>query len=321
MCKVDGKVYQVNDGFTSGLEGCAKCACTDVGFKCDVTQCQKMVKNQLTSAVKYAVSGYNDYTNMKDQIARQYFNEYEPQRLRAIKSALSCNSNDCPQLIAATDIKYNILDSVGRHYVGRGDKINKFIFYSTDTEVENNSPSQQVVTRRPFSLTMESSFEVIFTKTRQTYSEKKSNWLVYKKKGSVTFTQEEEERYSETNETTIYFPSQKITVAPFTKVNTTFNFFQYDDINNYLLDFEIADSSTLTHPELNEISLVVNVTRPLGDFLKKHIDFLSNLKYENDTVLKLIANEGKFILKNLPTIEKLTNYGFDVVFGRTESLK
>lgn len=261
-------------------------------------------------------SQYNDYTNIKDQIARQYFTEYDQQRLKAITTALGCNSTDCPQLIAATDIKYNLLDSIGMQYVGRGNKLNKIVFHSADTEIENNSPSQQVVTGIPYFMKMTQSYEVTITKTSKTYSENKSNWVVYKKKTSTTFTQEEVQKYSETNETTIYYPSQNITIGPLTKVNTTFNFFQCDDINNYFLDFQIAENSTLTHPELDINSTLINVNKPLGDFLKKHIDFLSTLKYENDTALKLVANEGRFIMKNFPTTETLVNYGVDVVFGK-----
>lgn len=309
------------DSFTSGIEGCAKCVCADVGVKCDVSKCQEIVKNRPVHVTTYTKSEYNDYTNIKDQIAKQYFAEYDPRRLKAITKALGCSSTDCSQLIAATDIKYNLLGSTGRKYVGRGDKLNKIGFYSADTEIENNSQSQQIVAGRPFFLTINRCFEVIFTKTKNAYSENKIDYWVYKKKSSITFTQKEEEKYTENNITTINFPSQNIVAAPLTKMNTTFNFFQYDDVNHYLLDFEIAMNSKLTHPELDRNSNVINVHKPLGDFLKKHIDFLSTMKYESKTALKLVEREGKFVLKNFPTIEKLTNYGFDAVFGRVENLK
>lgn len=320
-CKLDGKVYALFESFTSGIEGCAECVCTDAGVECDVTKCQEIAKNRLVPITTYANIKYNDYNNIKDQIAKKYFAEYDPIRLKAIKKALGCNSTDCPKLIDTTDIKYNLLDSVGREYVGRGDKLNKIVFHSADTEVENNSPSQQIIKGRSFFLTMTSNFEITFTKTKNSYSEKGVNYWVYKKKSSITFTQREEQKYTETNKTTMNFPSQNITIAPFTKMNTTFNFFQYEDINNYFLDFEIAANSTLTHLELDANSKVINVTKPLGDFLKKHIGFLSTIKYESETALKLVEIDGKFVLKNMPTIEKLTNFGFDVKFGRVEKLK
>lgn len=320
MCKVDGKVYQEHDNFVSGIDGCAKCVCANEGVKCDVLECQKIVKGQ-QKPTETSSSQYNDYINIKNQIAKQYFAEYDAQRLKAITTALGCNSTDCPQLIAATDIKYSLLDSVGRDYVGRGDRINKIVFHSADTEAENYSQSQQVVTSIPYFITMTKSFEVVFTHTGKTYSEDKTNYWVYKKKSSITFTQEEQQKYSETNETTIHYPSQSITIGPFTKLNTTFNFFQYDDVNNYFLHFQIADNSPLTHPELNVNATVITVTKPLGDFLKNHIAFLSTLKYESDSALKLVENAGKFILKNVPTTEKLTNYGVDVSLGKAKKIE
>lgn len=311
----------MSDSFSSGIQGCAKCVCGDTGVKCDVTKCQEIVENQQAPVATYANTEYNDYTVIKNQIAKQYFEEYDPKRLKALTTALGCNSTDCPKLMAATNIKYNLLDSVDRTYVGRGDKLHKIIFHSADTEVENNSASQQKISGRPFLLTMTRNFQVVFTKTKNSHSEKGSNYWVYKKKSSITFTEKEEQKYTETNITTMNFPSQNITVAPFTKMNTTFNFYQYDDINNYLLDFEVAANSTFTHPELDANSKVISVTKPLGDFLKNHVDFLSTIKYESETALKLVEFEGKFVLKNIPTMEKLSNYGFDVVFGKVEKLK
>lgn len=264
---------------------------------------------------------YNDYTNIKDQIARQYFAEYDAQRLTAITTALGCDTTDCPQLIAATDIKYNLLNSAGRRYVGRGEKINKVVFHSADNGAENYSALQQSVAGMPYFMKLIQSMEVIITKTKQITSNKGVNILVYKKKCTTTFTQQEEEKYSEINETIIFYPSQKVMIAPLTKMNFTFNFFQYDDINNYFLDFQIANNSTLTHPEIGTNSKLVNVTKPLGDFLEKHINFLSTLKYESETALKLVVDEGRFVLKNFPTIEKLTNYGVDVNFGRVEVIE
>lgn len=99
-------------------------------------------------------------------------------------------------------------------------------------------------------------------------------------------------------------------------MNVTFNFFQYDDINNYFVDFEIAKNSTISHPEVDAKSNVVFVKKPLGDFLTKNVDFLPTLKYENDTVLKLVESDDKLILKNFPMSEKITGYGVDVVFGK-----
>lgn len=300
----------------SGIDGCAKCVCATESVKCDLVKCQDIIQGKEKPNMVASSPNYNDYTNIKDQIANQYFAEYSADRLKAITTALGCNSTDCPQLIAQTDIKYSLLDSVGKDFIGRGEKISKIVIHSTDLEAENRSPSQQVITSIAYNLTLRSFYEVVVSKTWQVHSGIGVDLLVYKAKAEITFTNEKVEKFTQANETNLFYASQHIAIDPFTKMDTTFNFFQYDDINNYLLHFQIADNSTLTHPELDANSNIVNVTKSLGDFMSNHINFLSTLKYRSDSDLKIVENEGKFILKNFPATEKLTNYGVDVSYSR-----
>lgn len=325
-CEVEGKFYQDFDEFEIGVDDCGKCVCIDGGAKCDISKCQEIALNRNEfeaepkpdpmAANNNSTPGFNDFTNIKNQIAERYFAEYDAQRLKIITDVLGCKTIDCPQLLSATNIDYNILDVVGKKYIGRGDRVNKIVIQSTDTEVANSSPSKQIIRSISYFLKCIQSLTVTITKTTQVHSEKSVNIWIFKSKSSFTFTHKEETTTSETNETTIFFPSQNITVEPFTKMNTTFNFFQYDDINNYFVDFEIAENSTISHPEVDANSNLVFVKKPLGDFLTKNVDFLPTLKYENDTVLKLVENDDKLILKNFPMSEKITGYGVDVVFGK-----
>lgn len=320
-CNVDGTIYQLLGKFESGINGCAKCVCIDIGVKCDVKKCHEIAMNQLHPVLLTNASAPNDFANIKDQIAKQFFAEYDPQRLKIITEKFGCKSIECPELLAATKIDYSIANMVEKQYIGRGKRINKIVFHSTDTEAVNNSPSQQVITTIPFSLTFIQSFELKISKTKQiTSNGKGKNLWVYKTKTTITFTQQEEETRSETNETTILFASQNVNIAPLTRMNVSFNFFQYDDINNYFLDFEIDNNSTFRHPDVDVNSTVITTTSPLTNFLRNHIDFLSTLKYENENMLKLQANDGKFVLRNFPASEKMTNYGVDVVFGKAKNI-
>lgn len=252
----------------------------------------------------------------------KYFADYDAAQLKLITDALGCKSTDCPQLLAASNIEYNIIDMHGKKFIGRNDRINKIVIQSTDTEVVNSSPSQQTITTIAYAMNCIQSFQVTITKTTTTRSETTINLWLYKKKSEVVFTQKEEETYSETNETTIYFPSQNVTTNAHTKMNVTFNFFQFDDINKYFVDFEIALNSTISHPEVDADSNVIFVKKPLGDFLQKNIDFLGAMTYPNDTVIKIESKEipeKKFILRNFPTFETITGYGVDVVFGQAST--
>lgn len=320
-CEVEGKIYREFEDFVLGIDGCSKCVCVNSVANCDVTKCQEIATDKVEAnsiETKQSEPELDDFANIKNQIVKQYFSDYDAARLKIITDALGCKSSDCPQLLAASKIEYNILDVYGKKFIGREDRINKIVIQSTDTEVVNSSPAQQTITTISYFLKCIQSLEVKITKTTTTRSEKKINLFLYKKKTEVTFTQKEEETYRERNETTIFFPSQNVTTDAFTKMNVTFNFFQFDDINKYFVDFEIALNSTISHPEVDDTSNVIFVKKSLGDFLQKHTDFLSTLKYPNDTVIQLEAiekPEKKFVLKNFPTFEMITGYGVDVLFG------
>lgn len=305
------------------MDGCGKCVCINGGAQCDITKCQEIAQKE-TKSVPFVSnksnSTCNDFVNIKNQIAKEYYAEYDQKRLKIITDMLGCKSVDCPQLLAVTNINYNILDVAEKRYIGRDNRINKVVIQSTDTEVENNSPSKQIIRSISYFLNCIQSLQVTITKTAQIYSEKVINLLIFKLKSSFTFTNKVEETRSETNETTIFFPTQNITVGPMMKMNVTFNFFQYDDINNYSVDFEFAGNSTISHPEVGDDSNIIFVKKPMDNFLQNHIDFLSTIEYENDNMIRIEAQENKFILRNFPTSEQITGYGVDVVFGSTMSL-
>lgn len=189
------------------------------------------------------------------------------------------------------------------------------------TAIANGSPSQQNVTSVGYSLKSIQTYEATITKTTQIRSEVTINLFFVKIKHTVTFTQKEVVKIAQWNETSTHFPVQNITVEPFSKMNVTFNFYQYDDINNYFLHFEIASNSTISHPEFDESTgRLVFVRKSLSEFLLNHVDFVSTLTYQHENMLKLEVNDEKFVLKNFPSSEKITGYGVDVVFGRAEKV-
>lgn len=204
---------------------------------------------------------------------------------------------------------------VGKRYLGRVDNRKKLIIQSTDTEVANASPVQQNVSSISYKLDCIQNLEVTVTKTTRMKSEWRINLFFFSIGKAQIKTQEEVSRTGETREHTVHFPSQNITVEPFSKMNVTFNFHHHEDVNRYLVDFQIAANSTFSHLDWVN-NAVVFVKKPLGDFLKKHTKFISTLKYEDDMMLRLIEKNGKFILKNFPTTEKIANYGVDVIFGK-----
>lgn len=233
---------------------------------------------------------------------------------------MGCKTLDCPQLLSGSNIEYNILETVEKHFIGRGDRPEKLIIQSTDTEIVNTSPIQQNVSTVGYKLDCIQNVEITVTKTTQIRSERRIGlgFLFLNLKTKID-TKTEVTRTGETHEHIVYFPSQNITVEPFSKMNVTFNFYRSEDIHNYLLDFQIADNSIFSHLDVvnNGVGFV---KKPFGDFLQKHAKFISTLKYDDDMMLKLVEKEGKFIMKNFPASEKITKFGVDVIIGKATKL-
>lgn len=196
----------------------------------------------------------------------------------------------------------------------------KIVIHSTDAEAVNNSPSKQEVTTVGYSIKATQYNEATITKTNSITSEIGIQIYFLKFGVSFTFGKSTSETRKSSNESIINVPPQKIVVDPYTKINVTYNFYQYEDINTYFLDFVTGEKSIITHPDVDSKSNVHFAKKPLVEFLKKNVDILPKLRYETDKDLKIIEKDGKIVLKNLPATQKLTNFGVDVVFGKPEKI-
>lgn len=268
-----------------------------------------------------STDGVNDYANIRNQLAKQYFSTFDGDRLKKITDTLGCKTTDCPQLIAASKIDYNVVSLDRREYVGRSDKQNKIIIHSTDAEAVNNSPSPQEVTTVGYSITATEYFEATINKTIGITADVEISIKFLKINAGFKFGQTYSETRKYSNTTTIEAPSQKVIVDAYTKMNVTFNFYQYEDVNNYFLDFVIKNDSTIIHPDVGANSNVIFVKNYLGPFLQKNVDYLPTITYEHETDIKIIGAENKFVLKNFPATERLTNVGVDVVYGKAEPIE
>lgn len=297
----------------AGVNGCAKCICLNGDAKCTALTCQVDVLND--------IPGVTDYANIRNQLAKQYFSQFNPDRLKIITNTLGCKTTDCPQLIDASKVEYTVLSLDRQEYAGREDKQNQIVIHSTDSEAVNNSPSKQEITTVGYSIKVMQYFEATVTKTTEITSNAEISIKFLKFGAGFKFSKTTSETRKTSNETTFDAPSQKIQVDPYSKINVTFNFYQYEDINKYFLDFVIDKGSTITHPDVDANSNVVFVKNPLGAFLDKNVEFLGTMTYPNDTDIKLAARDGKFVLRNIPATERLTNFGVHVVFGKSEPIE
>lgn len=88
-------------------------------------KCQELLTHSGHASYERAAPEIIDYANIKNQLAKQYFTDFDPARLKVITDALGCKSADCPQLLSASSIDYNIIALNRQEYVGRADKLNK----------------------------------------------------------------------------------------------------------------------------------------------------------------------------------------------------
>lgn len=124
-CAIDGELHKESEEFVTGIDECAKCYCADGRVKCNVMKCQELLSHSEHASYERAAPEIIDYANIKNQLAKQYFTDFDPARLKVITNALGCKSADCPQLLSASSIDYNIIALNRQEYVGRADKLNK----------------------------------------------------------------------------------------------------------------------------------------------------------------------------------------------------
>lgn len=301
--------------FRSGIDECASCICIENKIECNTLKCQTF------AFIQNVDNNFNDYANIRNQLMKYYFSKFDAVRLKKITTGLGCKTTDCPQLIAASKLDYTVLSLDRQEYGGRASKQNKIVVHSTDAEAVNNSPSKQQIKTVGYSIKVTQYSEVTVTKSIFVSSDVSITVKFVKFDASFKFGKTSTETQKSSNETTLDVPSQNILVDPYTKMNVTFNFYQYEDINNYYLDFVIGKGSIITHPDIDASSNILFVKQPLDEFLTKNVNILPTLRYESDKSIKIVERDGKIVLRNLPATEKLTNFGVDVVFGKPEPIE
>lgn len=300
--------------FKTGVDDCASCICEDSKIECDFLKCQAFV---LTQTTERAGSSFDDYANIRNQLMKHYFSQFSHDRLRSIKNALRCERRRCPQLISRSKIEYDVESLDGKEFAGRTNNTqSKTVFHTTNAEAVNNTPLPQEVKTVGYSIKTAESSEVTISKTFGI-----SAGIAYIFSLSFTFGRTRSETRRSSKESLVNVPSQIVKVDPHTKFNVTYNFYQYEEIDNYFLDFVIGEKSLLIHPDIGGLfPSLIDRKRYLNKFLEENVDFLRKMKYENERDIKVVEKNGKFVLKNLPATRKIINFGVDVVFGKPEPI-
>lgn len=270
----------------------------------------------------------SEFANIRNQIIKQFFAEFDPKKLPKILEIVGCKTSDCPALIDISSIDYMIDKGIIQHVkrlTSIGERRNKKVTESLSTTLINNSTSKIEASTEPKQLNVVQNFEVNIRKTGRM-------WCDAPKEISFTaasnlifnFTKNWLEDVGTSNLSQPFvlhaFP-QSVTLNPMTKMNVTYNFYQYEQSIEYSFDFELFKSSTIKHPNVGGNGNVVFTTSSLLDFLQKHLELVKNLKYASSTSIRLESiAENRFTLRNFPATEKITNFGVELIYGKPEPI-
>lgn len=276
---------------------------------------------------KYSDSVDSVFIDIKNQIVKLLFAEYNAEYLSIILDTLGCKTlDDCQVLLDISSINYVITESV-KHYVGRGNQANRKLYHSTTVNVINNSTEKRDLTASMKDYDVTQVFHVDINKTGHLKTRERGIFIPFTADEPLRFTFYKSDVLS-ANQRQLFSLKEtprKVTLNPFTKRNVTYNIFQYDEFNHYRMDFYIDENSVINHPSVDRWSgqKVIFVKTHLLEFLKAHDRLVPSLKFKNSTgIILRKSSDGKgFSLDNFPAVEKITNFEVETVCSATESIK
>lgn len=265
-----------------------------------------------------------EFVFIKNQIVKQFYAELNPENLKKILDMIGCRTADCPTLIDISSIDFQIQNTIPNHikrYVSISESENKNVTHSETQTLQNNSTSKLEVTTEPVHLNVTQEFDVSIGKTGGILCEgEKSIPFTASENHMFNFTKSLVETSKRNQSFMVNAAPEKVVLKPMTKMNVTFNFYQYQQNIMYLFDFELDKSSVIKHPGVKGDN-VMFIKTPLLDFLQSHIDFVKNLQFATPSAVKLeILADNRFILRNFPAVETITNFGVDVIHEDPECI-
>lgn len=266
----------------------------------------------------------DEFLHIRNQIIEKFYAEFDDANLKKVLDMVGCRTADCPVLIEISSIDYMIHNAIPNHakrFIRVGEIRNKTVHHSETITLINDSASKVEAYTEPKQLDVVQHFEVNIDKTGGIGcgSEKEIPFtaatnLVF------NFTKNNLETSSQSQPFVVHALPQRVILKPMTKMNVTYQFYQYEQNIEYLFDFELFETSSIKHPGVHGNN-VMFIKSPLIPFLTSHVEMIKNLKYANPNSIRLepIA-EKRFMLRNFPANEKITNFGVELKYGKPESI-
>lgn len=197
------------------------------------------------------------------------------------------------------DIKIKNIHKI--RFLNKSDKNNYKVIHSSDTCVVNRDNSMQQAQTTGYKNTVTNTKTVTITNT----GEMSGTVPIPKIPLTLKFIHSESTTEMESEAIEISAPPQKVDMEPHSKKSVSYTLKTYDEAYNYLLDFEIDESSTFAFTH---------------NYYKHHLPLIS--VFGGDLVLRnwdsdgiSFSDDGKFILRNYPMKYRVTNARIFIVYG------
>lgn len=115
-------------------------------------------------------------------------------------------------------------------------------------------------------------------------------------------------------------PPVKIQMDPLSSHRVNFNYYTYENIWNYELEFKISNKSIIKFPYSSSAHCPSQITLNVLNFIEEESKFITSLHYDDDQQIKLIHTNGTYILKGFPLIEKLSSVEVKSVISDKDDL-
>ncbi|XP_031623099.1 uncharacterized protein LOC116340642 [Contarinia nasturtii] len=112
----------------------------------------------------------------------------------------------------------------------------------------------------------------------------------------------------------------KIKMDPLSSNRVNFNYYTFDNVWNYEIDFEISNKSIIKFPYNPSALYPSEITLNVLNFIESHPNFITSLNYDNEQQIKLININGTYILKGYPVIEKLSSAQVKAIISDKDDL-
>lgn len=267
--------------------------------------------------------GYQaEYTYIKDQIVKKFFEQYDANKLKIILNMFGCKNSDCPRLIDICSIDYVTSAPFQKRLIQIGEKNYTDRSNVTDSII-NNSTSETKVKIGDHSKEIKQQFRVNISKIDDlSTAAQLSIPFTAQTNMLFNFSKKPEESYSFEQSSVALSLPMEIDLEPCTQMNYSIHFAKYKLIIYYLMSFELHANSVIKHPHVPDNSAsVVFMKTPLIEFLTKNVAFIQNIKYPNSTAIKLQSiDNARFKLDNFPTNEEISSEEADFEISSKEKV-